>query len=53
MKAIAQVMVDMQLVGCMKDVLTLGEGESSALFDRAVVTWMDELKAGATQGRAR
>jgi hypothetical protein len=53
MKAIAQVMVDMQLVGCVKDVLTLGEGESSALFDRAVVTWMDELKAGATQGRAR
>ena len=53
MSAIAQVMVDSLMVRSVEDVLTLSEGESSAFFDRAVVTFMNELKAGTTRGRAR
>lgn len=53
MQAIAQVMVDMQLVRTVKDVLVLSEADSSAFFDSAIVTWMNKLRAGTTQGRGR
>jgi hypothetical protein len=53
MKAIAQVMVDMKLVGAMEDVQTLAATDSSAFFDRAVVQLMEQVRSGSTQGRGR
>jgi hypothetical protein len=53
MQGISQVMVDMQLVGRMGDVLTLTQEQSSTFFDRAIITYMNELRAGATHGRRR
>jgi hypothetical protein len=53
MQAIAQMMVDMQLVATLQAVSTLSAAESSAFFDQAIVEWMEKLKPGSTQGRGR
>ena len=53
MSAIAQRMVDMEIVRTVQEVLTLGEAESSAFFDQAIVELMEQLKAGITHGRRR
>jgi hypothetical protein len=53
MQAIAQMMVDMQLVGTLQAVLTLNAADSATFFDQAIVAWMETLKPGSTQGRKR
>ena len=53
MSAVAEMMVQMGMVGTVQEVLTLGETDSAAFFDRAIVRLMEQLKMGVTRGRAR
>jgi hypothetical protein len=53
MSAVAQMMVDMGMVGTVQGVLTLSEADSAACFDRTIVGLMEQLKAGVTRGKAR
>jgi hypothetical protein len=53
MSAVAEMMVEMGLVGTMQAVLTLSEADSAAFFDRAIVRLVDKVYAGVTRGRRR
>jgi hypothetical protein len=53
MQAVSQVIVDMRLVRAMEDVLALNAGDSSTLFDQAIVVLMDKLRAESTRERRR
>ena len=53
MKAISQSMLDMELVQTKEAVLALAAADSSALFDRAVVQLMEQVRPRSTQERGR
>jgi hypothetical protein len=53
MGAVAQEMVDMEMVTTVQATLTLSGADSTAFFDRAIVGLMEKLKVGVTQGRRR
>ena len=53
MKAMSHTMIDMKLVETKEVVLTLAAADSSALFDRAVVQLMEQVRPRSTQERGR
>jgi hypothetical protein len=51
--AVAQMMVDMQLVASLRDVQTLAAAESMTFFDQAIVALMEKIAPGSTRQRTR